>query len=82
MVYYGAKERRGQLILKSGQKFDFKSNFIDIDQTLPILVDPPPLPWTPCPSPPKVRTSPEKNSYGPKKIVGNLQKISGRYGQR
>ena len=62
-------------------KPDFISIFIDFGRKLPILGDPPLL-WTPCPDPPMTRTCPEKISYGPKRIVGNLQKISGRYGQQ
>ena len=35
-----------------------------------------------CPPPPMICTCFEKISYSPKRIVGNLQKILGRYGQR
>ena len=79
--FYTSKPSFVQKISFLPWKPDFISIFIDFGRKLPILGDPPLL-WTPCPDPPMIRTCPEKNSYDPKRIVGNLQKISGRYGQR
>ena len=80
-VFYTSRPSFVQKISSLLWKPDFLSIFIDFGRKLPILGDPPLL-WTPCPDPPMIRTCPEKISYGPKRIVGNLQKISGRYGQR
>ena len=80
-IFYIPRHSFVQKISSLLWKPDFLSIFIDFGRKLPILGDPPLL-WTPCPDPPMIRTCPEKISYGPKRIVGNLQKISGRYGQR